>query len=73
MTRSDIPSIPISPWAKASEHVTMSSFKCGISICKVVYIGWINLKSPTVYTGNYFQYPVINHNGKEYGKEYRYV
>ena len=34
MTRSDIPSIPISPWAKASEHVTKSSFKCGISICK---------------------------------------
>ena len=24
-------------------------------------------------TGNYIQYPVINHNGKEYGKEYIYV
>ena len=28
----------------------------------------------TVYsTGNYIQYPVINHNGKEYEKEYIYV
>ena len=24
-------------------------------------------------TGNYIQYPVINHNGKEYEKEYIYV
>ena len=24
-------------------------------------------------TGNYIQYPVINHNGKEYKKEYIYI
>ena len=24
-------------------------------------------------TGNYIQYPVINHNGKEYEKEYIYT
>ena len=24
-------------------------------------------------TGNYIQYPVINHNGKEYEKEYIYM
>ena len=24
-------------------------------------------------TGNYIQYPVINHNGKEYEKEYIYI
>ena len=24
-------------------------------------------------TGNYIQYPVINHNGKEYDKEYIYI
>ena len=28
-------------------------------------------QGPTVYsTGNYIQYPMINHNGKEYEKEY---
>ena len=25
------------------------------------------------YTGNYSQYPVINHSGKEYEKEYTYI
>ena len=25
------------------------------------------------YTGNYSQYPEINHSGKEYGKEYTYI
>ena len=42
----------------------------GISRCKLLYIGWIK-QGPTVYsTGNYIQYPMINHNGKEYEKEY---
>ena len=31
-----------------------------------VYIGWINNKVLLYSTGNYIQYPVINHNGKEY-------
>ena len=30
-------------------------------------------QGPTVYTGNYIQYPVINHNGKEYEKECVYM
>ena len=31
-------------------------------------------KGPTVYsTGNYIQYLVIKHNGKEYEKEYIYI
>ena len=31
-------------------------------------------QGPTVYsTGNYIQYPVINHNGKEYEKECTYM
>ena len=31
-------------------------------------------QGPTVYsTGDYNQYPVINHNGNEYEKEYIYV
>ena len=42
----------------------------GISRCKLVYIGGINNKALLYSTGNYIQYPVINHNGKEYEKEY---
>ena len=41
----------------------------GISRCKLFYIGWINNKVLLYSTGNYIQYPVINHNGKEYLKK----
>ena len=41
-----------------------------ISRGKRLYIGWINNKVLPYSTGNYIQYPVINHNGKEYEKEY---
>ena len=41
----------------------------GISRCKLLYIGWINNKVLPYSTGNYIQYPVINHNGKEYEKD----
>ena len=40
----------------------------GISRCKLLYIGWINNKVLPYSIGNYIQYPVINHNGKEYEK-----
>ena len=40
----------------------------GISRCKVLSIGWINNKILPYSTGNYIQYPVINHNGKDYEK-----
>ena len=36
----------------------------GISRCKLVYTRWINNKDLLYSTGNYIQYPVINHNGK---------
>ena len=39
----------------------------GISRCKVLYIEWINNKVLLYSTGNYIQYPVISHNGKDYG------
>ena len=46
----------------------------GVSRCKLVYIGWINNKALLYSTENYIQYPMINHNGKEYfKKEYIYV
>ena len=42
---------------------------------KLLYpsIGWINNKILLYSTGNYIQYPVINHNRKEYEKEYIYI
>ena len=40
----------------------------GISRCKLLHIEWINNKVLLYSTGNYIQYPVINHNGKEYGR-----
>ena len=43
-----------------------------ISRCKLLYTEWIN-KVLLFSTGNYIQYPVINHNGKEYEKEYIYM
>ena len=45
----------------------------GISTCKLLYIEWINNKVLLYSTGNYIQYPVINHNRKEYEKECIYV
>lgn len=44
-----------------------------ISRCKLLYASWINNKVLLYSTGNYIQYPVINHNRKEYEKEYIYV
>ena len=41
-----------------------------ISRCKLVPIGRINKVLPYC-TGNYIQYLVINHNGKEYEKVYK--
>ena len=36
----------------------------GISRCKLLYIEWINNKILLYSTGNYIQYPVINHMEK---------
>ena len=41
-------------------------WEVGVSRCKLLYIGWINSKVLLYSTGNYIQYPVINHNAKEY-------
>ena len=41
--------------------------------CKLLHLEWINNKVLIYSTGNYIQYPVINHNGKEYKKECVYV
>ena len=44
----------------------------GISRCKLLDIEWINSKFLLYSTGNYIQCPGMNHNGKEYEKEYIY-
>ena len=36
----------------------------GVSRCKLLRIEWINNKVLLCSTGNYIQYPIINHNGK---------
>ena len=43
--------------------------KSGVSRCKLLYTEWMN-KALLYSTGTYIQYPGINHNGKEYKKEY---
>ena len=45
-------------------------WEVGVSRRKLLYIEWINSKVLLYSTGNYIQYPVINHNGKENEKEY---
>ena len=48
--------------------VGREDWEFGISRGKLLYIGWINNKVLLYSTGNYSQYPVINHHGKEYEK-----
>ena len=43
-------------------------WEIGISRCKPLYIEWINAKTLMYSIGNYIQYHIINHNGKEYEK-----
>ena len=45
----------------------------GVSRCKLLYIGRINNRVLLYSTGTCIQYPVINHNGKEYEKECIYM
>ena len=50
------------------------AWEFGISRCKLVYIEWINNKVLLYSTGNYIQYPVINHNEKNMKKNvYIYI
>ena len=44
-----------------------------VSRCKLLHIGWINNKVLLYRTGKYIQYPVINHNRKEWKSMYIYM
>ena len=49
-------------------------WEIGVSRYKLLYIEWMDNKVLLYSTGNFSQYPVINHNGKEYKKRmYIYV
>ena len=48
------------------ERAGRESWEVGVSRCKLLYIEWINNKILLYSTDNYIQYPMINHNGKEY-------
>ena len=60
--------------AKRGEDGRGKDWEFGTDRCKLLHTGWINNKvllyshqgSPLYSTGNYIQYPVINHNGKEH-------
>ena len=45
-----------------------TDWKFVVNRCKLIYIEFINNKVLLYSTGNYIQYPMINHNGKEYEK-----
>ena len=51
--------------AKSGEGWEKDILEFGISRCKLLYIEWMNNKVLLYGIGNYIQYPVINHNGKE--------
>ena len=46
------------------------NWEFGISRYKLLSIEWINNKALLYSTGNYIQYPVTSHNGKECKKEF---
>ena len=41
-------------------------WEIGVSRCKLLYMEWINNKVLLYSTDNYIQYPMINHNEKEF-------
>ena len=48
-------------------------WEAGVSICKLLYIDWINNKVLLYSTQNYIQYPMINHSGKVHLKKKKYI
>ena len=53
-------------WPRGRESWGGMEWESGISRCKLLYIEWINNIVLLGNIGNYIQYPVINHHGKEY-------
>ena len=58
--------------AKGERAGRRMEWEVGVSRCKFLYIAWINNKALLYSIGNYNQYDLIHHNGKEFEKEYMY-
>ena len=52
-------------WLPRWRHRGGRDWEFGISRYELLHIGWLS-KVLLYSTGNYIQYPVINHHGKEY-------
>ena len=48
-------------------------WEVGVSRCKLLYREWIHNRVLLQSTGNFIQYPAVNHNGTDYKKEYIYM
>ena len=57
--------------AKGEEGGRGTDWEFGVGRCKLLHLEWINSKVLLCSTGNYIQYPVVNH--KEYFKKCLYV
>ena len=60
-------------WLPRVGDVGGKSWDFGIRRYKLLYIGWTNNKVLLYRTVNSIQYPIINHNGKQYEKLYIYI
>ena len=56
-------------WSKGKGGGGEIDWRFGTSRCKLLYMKQINSEVLLYSTGNYIQYPVINHNGKEKNKK----
>ena len=54
------------PWGRGRWREM--DWKAGVGKCKLLHSEWIKNKVLIYSTGNYTEYPVINHIGKEYLK-----
>ena len=59
--------------AKMGGSGRRKEWEFGISTGKLLYIELTNNKILLYSIGNYIQYPVTNHNGKEYEKQNIYI
>ena len=59
--------------AKGERFGEEMEWEVGVSSCKRLYIEWINNNVLLYSTENYIQYPMTNHNGKEYKKSRMYI
>ena len=59
--------------ARVLEWVAIAFSEFEIKRCKLLYTEWMDNNFLLDSIGNFIQYPMINHNGKEYKKEYIYI